>query len=176
MTMNRPVRLIAMDVDGVLTGGEVIHGSGGMEIKHFHVQDGMGITIAAHAGLVPVVITARESEAVTRRTRELKIEEVHQGVHRKWSRLEKVLEKHGVEPEETAYIGDDLVDLPAMRKVGLPIAVANAVEEVKREAAFVTTRNGGNGAVREAVEYILKRDGKWEEVVAAIIEHLSGDE
>ena len=162
-----------MDVDGVLTGGEVIHGSGGLEIKQFHVQDGMGVTLAKHAGLLPVVITVRTSEAVAARARELKIDEVHQGIRKKWPCLKEVLERHGVEADEAAYIGDDLVDLPVLERVGLPIAVANAVAEVKKAAAWTTRAAGGRGAVREAVERILKEDGKWDAVVKRLIDHLS---
>jgi 3-deoxy-D-manno-octulosonate 8-phosphate phosphatase (KDO 8-P phosphatase) len=161
-----------MDVDGVLTGGGIIHGSSGMELKQFHVQDGMGVTLARRAGILPVVITVRESEAVTRRARDLKITEVHQGILRKWKCLEEILERHGFHPDEVAYVGDDLVDLPVMRRVGLAIAVANAAEEVKGEAQWVTSREGGRGAVREAVEMILKRDGKWEKVLADLFEEL----
>lgn len=171
--MSRPVRLLGMDVDGVLTGGEVIHGSGGLELKQFHIQDGMGITLAARAGIVPAVITVRSSEAVERRAHELGIREVHQGVERKWDRLEEILRRHGIDPEEAAYIGDDLVDLPVLRRVGLPIAVANAAEEVKQEATWVTSRPGGGGAVREVVERILKRDGKWAGVVGEVLDELS---
>jgi 3-deoxy-D-manno-octulosonate 8-phosphate phosphatase (KDO 8-P phosphatase) len=171
--VKREIRVVAMDVDGVLTGGEVIHGSGGMEAKQFHVQDGMGITLALHAGLLPVILTVRESEAVSRRAAELRIEEVHQGVQKKWPRLLEVLDRRGFTPEETAFIGDDLVDIPVLRRVGLPIAVANAVEEVKREAAWVTRKPGGRGAVREAIERILRDSGKWDAVVSRLVEGLS---
>ena len=171
--MTAPIRALGLDVDGVLTGGGVIHGTGGMELKRFHVRDGMGITLATRAGILPVVITVRESEAVGRRARELGIDEVHQGVHRKWSCLEGVLRRHGITSEETAYIGDDLVDLPVMRRVALPIAVADAVKEVRAEALWVMDRAGGDGAVREAVERILRRDGAWDRVVGDLLAELS---
>ncbi|MCK4547598.1 MAG: HAD hydrolase family protein [Candidatus Eisenbacteria sp.] len=161
-----------MDVDGVLTGGEIIHGTGGMELKQFHVQDGMGVTLARRAGILPVVITVRKSEAVAKRSEDLKIAEVHQGITRKWECLKEILKRHGFEPEEVAYVGDDLVDLPVMRRVGLPIAVANATEDVKRNAEWITAREGGRGAVREAVEMILKRDGKWDRVLEDLFEEL----
>jgi len=167
------IRVLVMDVDGVLTDGGIYHGSEGMELKRFHVQDGMGITLALRAGIIPAIITVRESEAVRRRAEDLKIEEVHQGVVRKWECLEEILKRHGVAAEETAYVGDDLVDLPVMCRVGLPIAVANAAEEVKREAKWVTMQRGGHGAVREAVEMILEHDGKWEEVVNDLLTELS---
>ena len=171
--MSSPIRALVMDVDGVLTDGGIYHGSKGVELKRFHVQDGMGITLAIRAGIVPILITVRESEAVRRRAKDLKIEEVHQGVVRKWDCLEGVLKRRSVAAEETAYIGDDLVDLPVMCRVGFPIAVANASEEVKREAKWVTTRRGGEGAVREAVEMILEHDGKWEEIVNDLLTELS---
>jgi 3-deoxy-D-manno-octulosonate 8-phosphate phosphatase (KDO 8-P phosphatase) len=171
--VSREVRVLVMDVDGVLTGGEIYHGTGGVELKQFHVQDGMGITLAIRAGILPVVVTVRESEAVARRARDLRIEEVHQGVRRKWECLEEILTRRGFVAEETAYIGDDLVDLPVMRRVGLGIAVGNATEQVKREAEWVTSREGGRGAVREAVEMILKRDGKWHRIVEDLLEEMS---
>ncbi len=170
--MSREVRVLVMDVDGVLTGGEIIHGTGGMELKQFHVQDGMGVTLARRAGILPVVITVRKSEAVAKRSEDLKIAEVHQGITRKWECLKEILKRHGFEPEEVAYVGDDLVDLPVMRRVGLPIAVANATEDVKRNAEWITAREGGRGAVREAVEMILKRDGKWDRVLEDLFEEL----
>jgi 3-deoxy-D-manno-octulosonate 8-phosphate phosphatase (KDO 8-P phosphatase) len=171
--VSEEIRVLAMDVDGVLTTGGIIHGTGGVELKQFHVRDGMGITLAKRAGILPVVITVRESEAVRRRAEELKIEEIHQGIHRKWDCLEEILTRRGVDPEAVAYVGDDLVDLPVMRRVGLPIAVADAVDEVKQGAAWVTSQPGGRGAVREAVEMILKRDGKWESVLDELFNELS---
>jgi 3-deoxy-D-manno-octulosonate 8-phosphate phosphatase (KDO 8-P phosphatase) len=161
-----------MDVDGVLTAGEIIHGTSGIELKQFHVQDGMGVTLARRAGILPVVITVRESEAVATRASDLSISEVHQGITRKWRCLEEILERHGFQPDEVAYVGDDLVDLPVMRRVGLAIAVANATEEVKQEAQWITSRAGGHGAVREAVEMILKRDGKWDRVLEELFKEL----
>ncbi len=171
--MSSHVRVLVMDVDGVLTDGGIYHGSEGVELKRFHVQDGMGITLAIRSGIIPVIITVRESEAVRRRAEDLKIDEVHQGVVRKWECLAEILGRHGISPEETAYVGDDLVDLPVMCRVGFPIAVANASEEVKREAKGVTARRGGDGAVREAVEMILQHEGKWEEIVNDLLTELS---
>ncbi len=171
--MSSHVRVLVMDVDGVLSDGGIYHGTGGVELKRFHVRDGMGVTLAIRAGILPVVITVRESEAVRRRAEDLKIAEVHQGILRKWDCLSEVLDRRGFTPEETAYVGDDVVDVPVMRRVGFPIAVGDAVEEVKREAKWVTAEGGGRGAVREAVEMILKHEGRWDEIVNDLISELS---
>lgn len=165
------IKMIAVDVDGVLTDGKIIY-SDDAEEKQFAVVDGLGITLAMRAGLEVAIITVRESEPVRRRARDLGIKEVHQGVRRKWERLKEIIDKSGFAPEEIAYVGDDLVDLIPMRRVGLPIAVANAVPEVVEAAVFVTERRGGEGAVREAIEAILKAKGIWEETKANYLSEL----
>ncbi len=155
----KPITMFGMDVDGVLTDGGIYYADGGIEIKRFNVQDGMGITLLRKVGIIPFIITARRSSATERRAHELGIEEVFQAVSDKVSCLEELIRKHGCGFGEVAYVGDDLSDVAVMKKVGLPIAVANAVEEVRSIASYVTTRNGGAGAVREACEYILKMMG-----------------
>jgi len=152
------IKMFGMDVDGVLTDGGIYYGDG-IEIKRFHVQDGMGITLIIRAGIVPFIITARKSAATERRARELGIAETYQGIDDKLSCLEQLIRKHGIDYHEIAYVGDDLSDVSVMKKVGLPIAVANAVEEVRRLAKYVTSSRGGSGAVREACEYVLKING-----------------
>jgi len=159
------IRLIAMDVDGVLTDGQIIYGNNGQELKAFNVQDGMGITLAHRAGLYTAIVTGRTSEAVSRRAEELRITVCRQGVTSKREGLESVLQQLGVSPEETVFIGDDLNDLPAMALVDLPVAVANAVVEVKQAAIFCTQAPGGRGAVREVIERILKEQGLWENLI-----------
>ncbi len=162
----RKIRLLLLDVDGVLTNGLVClqsfpDGAVG-EMKLFHSQDGAGLSLARDAGLRTGVITGRDSAAMTRRAKETGMEFVYQGRAEKIPAYEEILRVAGVEDSEVAYAGDDLPDLPVLRRVGLAVAVANAVPEVKRAAHFVTQRAGGDGAVRELVELILKVQGKWD--------------
>jgi 3-deoxy-D-manno-octulosonate 8-phosphate phosphatase (KDO 8-P phosphatase) len=166
----RKIRLLLCDVDGVLTDGRVwllsqLDGTT-LELKGFHAQDGAGLTLMKIAGLKTGVITGRESAAVTRRAQECGMEYVYQGVHVKIPVYEEILTRAGVTDDEVAYVGDDLPDLPILKRVGLAIAVANAMPEVKRAAHFTTAHPGGDGGVREAVELILKSQGRWEELVA----------
>ncbi len=155
----RQIKLLVLDVDGVLTDGRIIYGSGGLELKTFDVQDGLGLKLARRIGLVTAIVTGRTSEAVERRARELEIDEVWQGVKNKLEVYEGVLGRYAFSDEVVAYAGDDLEDLPVLRRVGFAVAVANAVKEVKREADYVTVREGGRGAIRELVELILESKG-----------------
>lgn len=164
-TRSRRVKLLVFDVDGVLTGGQLIFGPGGEALKQFHAQDGLGINAAHRAGLKTAVITGRESEMVRLRGAELSITEVCQGARDKVRRLDELMKKHRLEAGEVAYVGDDLNDLAVMGVVGLACAVANAVPEVKAAAHYVAGRRGGDGAVREIIETILKIQGKWPAVV-----------
>jgi 3-deoxy-D-manno-octulosonate 8-phosphate phosphatase (KDO 8-P phosphatase) len=163
------IRLLLMDVDGTLTDGHVwlLSQPDGtaLELKSFGAQDGLGLTLAAQGGIRTGVITGRESAAMRRRAKESRIEFVYEACPIKIPVYEELLKKTGVTEEEVAYVGDDLPDLPVMRRVGLAIAVANAVDEVKRAAHFVTRNIGGDGGVREAIELILKSQGKWESLI-----------
>lgn len=160
------VKLLVLDVDGVLTNGQIIYGSGGQELKVFHAQDGLGVSVASRAGLATAIITGRESEMVRRRGSELRMVDVYEKSLDKVASLRELCARHGVTLAETGYVGDDLNDLPAMRQVGFAAAVANAVPEVKQHAHYVTAREGGRGAVREVIEFILRAQGKWDAVVA----------
>jgi 2-dehydro-3-deoxyphosphooctonate aldolase (KDO 8-P synthase) len=160
------VRILIMDVDGVLTDGKILIGSGGFEAKFFDSKDGLGIKIALNAGLKVAMITGRESEAVSRRAEELGIEEVYQGVLDKLEIYHQILLKHSIKDENVAYIGDDLVDLPILRKVGFSVAVGDASDELKRNVNYVTEHYGGRGAVRETIELLLRTQGKWHEIIA----------
>jgi len=159
-----------MDVDGVLTDGRVWLQSwpdgSAMEIKGFHSQDGVRLKLARASGLRTGLITGRDSAAVNRRARECEIEFVLQGRAEKVPAFEEILRQSGLKEEETAYIGDDLPDIPVMRRVGLAIAVANAAPEVKKAAHFVTSREGGNGAISQVVELIFKAQGKWADAIS----------
>lgn len=157
----RAIRVLILDVDGVLTDGRLVYGPAGEELKLFHVQDGLAIVEAQRAGLVVAVISGRASPAVSRRMADLGVLEVHQGSDDKQTILDALLRRRGVGPGEAAYMADDLPDLPLLRRVGLALAPANAAAEVKRVAHWVGRRAGGEGAVREAVEAILKARGTW---------------
>jgi len=155
------VKMLIMDVDGVLTDGKIVLGNNGFEAKSFDSKDGHGIKLAQDTGLRVAIITGRKSEAVSRRAEELGIKEVYQGVSDKLGMYKQIVSLHNLRDEEVAYIGDDIVDLPIMQRVGLSIAVGNADDEVKRHADHVTKSVGGCGAVRETVELLLKLQGRW---------------
>ena len=153
------LKIILLDVDGVLTDGGIILIGGDLEAKRFDVQDGMGVNLARAAGIRVGIVTSRSSQVVERRARELGIEDLYQGVQRKPEVLELLSQKYGFDPSQIAFIGDDIQDLPIMKLVGLPIAVQNAVQQVKDGSAHVTKSSGGHGAVREAVEWLLELRG-----------------
>ncbi len=156
---NARISMFGMDVDGVLTDGGIYYGDSGIELKRFNVHDGMGVTLLRRAGVVPFIITARRSAATARRAGELGITEAHQGVKDKLRCLEEIASRYSVGLERIAFVGDDISDLEVLMRVGLPIAVGNAVDEVRRVAKFVTARSGGDGAVREACEHVLALNG-----------------
>jgi 3-deoxy-D-manno-octulosonate 8-phosphate phosphatase (KDO 8-P phosphatase) len=158
----RKTRLLMMDVDGVLTDGRIIQDSHGHELKVFDVKDGHGIVMAHRAKLRTALISGRASETITRRAQELGIELVFQKIWNKLEVYEKILDETQFTPDQVAYIGDDLVDIPLLRRVGLAVAVADAVDEVKAAAHLVTQRPGGQGAVRELIELILRAQGHWD--------------
>ena len=164
------IKLVVLDVDGVLTSGQIIFGAQGELMKKFHAQDGLGITLAHKAGLKTAIITGRESQMVNLRSAELNITDVYQGSMNKIEALAELMIKYGLTPEQVAYVGDDLNDLPVMIRVGLPCAVANAAPEVKEHAQLVTKQAGGNGAVREVIEYILKAQGQWESIITTYLQ------
>jgi len=192
----KKIKLILFDVDGVLTDGKIwifpapagaqqselertaehaerggfaFHSQSLIEAKGFHAHDGTAISLARLGGIKTGVITKRISETVALRARDLKMEHVHQGIQDKLTVFEEILRQEALQPAEAAFVGDDVIDLPVMRNCGLAIAVANARREVKAEAHFVTPHGGGDGAARDAVEYILKAQGKWKRVVSEYI-------
>jgi 3-deoxy-D-manno-octulosonate 8-phosphate phosphatase (KDO 8-P phosphatase) len=155
------VELLVLDVDGVLTDGRVFIHSDGSESKGFNILDGHGIRMWQRAGLKVALLSGRASHATARRAQELEIPHVIQDCKFKLPALQQLLTELGLSPGQAAYVGDDLMDLPIVRYVGLGVAVANAVDELKEYADYVTTRRGGEGAVREAIEYVLKGAGRW---------------
>ncbi len=155
------IRLLVLDVDGVLTDGSLEYGTSGEETKRFFVQDGLALVAARRAGLSIAVVSGRASAAVTRRLSELGVTEVHQGVQDKLAAFESLIGRLKLKPGEVAVMGDDLPDLPLMKRAGLALAPANAVPEVRRAARWVSRRPGGAGAVRDAVEMLLKARKAW---------------
>ncbi|MDH7513465.1 MAG: HAD hydrolase family protein [Clostridiales bacterium] len=157
----RRVKMIIMDVDGTLTDGTLIVLPDGEEVKSYNVKDGLGILLAHLAGIKTGIITGKTSRALERRAARLGIDELHQGILDKKRVLEGILEKHGLRIEEVAYIGDDLGDLEVIRSVGLAAAVADAHPLVKQNSHFICRQEGGKGAVREFIEFILESQKKW---------------
>lgn len=165
----RRVKVLLFDVDGVLTNGDITiiptPDGHGVEVKSFSAHDGMGISVARLAGLKIGFITKRQSQVVALRARDLKIDHVYQGQSNKLAAFEQVLLDEQCSPEEVAYVGDDIIDLPVMRKVGLAIAAANARPQVKAIAHYTTTMPGGQGAGRDAIDFILNARGILEETI-----------
>jgi 3-deoxy-D-manno-octulosonate 8-phosphate phosphatase (KDO 8-P phosphatase) len=160
------IELLLLDVDGVLTDGSVVYLDDGTELKRFHVRDGSGLKLWHAAGKRSAIISGRNSAAVSRRAQELGIAPVLQGRDDKLAALAEVLTATGLKPDQVCAIGDDLPDLPVLRWCGLSITVADACAEVKSVAHLVTGAPGGHGAVREAIEWLLKAQGRWAELTA----------
>ena len=159
------IKFLITDVDGVLTDGGVFIGPDGMEFKKFSVFDGVGVAIAKAAGLKIAFISGRYSAATESRAKELKIDETYNGSLNKLPIYEKLKTKYNLSDKNIAYIGDDIIDLSVMKKVACPIAVNNAVDVIKQVSIFVTKSSGGEGAFRDAVEWIINQQGRMEEVL-----------
>jgi 3-deoxy-D-manno-octulosonate 8-phosphate phosphatase (KDO 8-P phosphatase) len=173
------VRLVGMDVDGVLTDNGVYIGpvaGDRVELKRFDIQDGLGLILLKTAGLPVVWVSGRSSDATALRATELRVDELLQVPGpSKAGAFERVLQRYGVGWHEVAFLGDDLADLPILRRVGLPIAVSNAVTEVKQIATYVSNARGGHGAVREVIEALLRARGEWSEILERYFaEHAAG--
>ena len=163
------VRLIVLDVDGTLTDGTLLYTDSGTQSKAFHVADGLGIVMAQAVGLRVAILSGRASRVVETRMAELGVEDVIQNCGDKAAALNGLLEKYHLRAKEAAYVGDDINDLPAFEAVGVKIAVADAATHLKARANWVTPRAGGAGAVRDAIEEILRRQGRLDEAVAAYL-------
>jgi len=163
--MLNDIKLLVLDVDGVLTDGTIAVDSRGEESKFFNAVDGHGIRLWRRAGLKVAFISGRASPPVGRHAEKLGVDYVYQNCHDKLPVLEKLVEELGLSAGDVAYVGDDLPDLPAIKYAGFGVAVAGAVEEVKQHADYITTKQGGNGAVREVIEYLLRNTGRWQEVM-----------
>ena len=167
--MMQDVKLIVLDVDGTLTDGSILFSDNGVQAKAFHVADGLGIVMAQAVGLRVAVISGRASRAVEMRLSELKVTDLVQNCGDKAAGIRDLLAKYDLQPGEIAYVGDDINDLPAFDVAGVKIAVANSADALKSGADWVTPRSGGQGAVRDAIEEILRRQGRLEEAIAAYL-------
>jgi 3-deoxy-D-manno-octulosonate 8-phosphate phosphatase (KDO 8-P phosphatase) len=162
------IRLLLLDVDGVLTDGRITYTDAGQEIKAFHVRDGSGVKFWQRGGGRVAILSGRSSPAVARRAAELGIDPVVQGADEKLPALRRILSETGLRPDQVCAVGDDLPDLPVLTRCGLAAAVADAAPEVRAVAHFVTTAPGGRGAVREVVEWLMRAQGTWDPVVARL--------
>jgi len=160
----RKIRLLMLDVDGVLTDGRIIMNDAGQESKHFDVKDGHGLKLIMRYGIDVVLLTGRSSSVVTHRAADLGIREVFQGILNKLDFFQQFITERGLSPEVVAYIGDDVVDIPVLKRIGFSVTVKDAVDEVKKKVHFITEQPGGRGAVREVCDLILKVQGKWDDV------------
>jgi len=160
----KSIKILILDVDGVLTDGRVIYTDSGEEIKRFDVRDGHGLKLLMRSGIEVILLTGRESKVVLHRARDLGIEHVYQKALNKIEVYKEILAKWNLEDKEVGFVGDDLIDLPVLRKVGFSASVPDAVPEVKEIVDHITTKKGGEGAVREICELLLKAQNKWEAV------------
>ncbi len=164
MTVNqraKRVKMLILDIDGVMTDGRIIYDSRGNELKCFNVQDGMGFVLLGQAGIKAALITAKGSKAVLRRARDIGAVELRQNTIDKLTAFRQILKKYNFKNSNICSIGDDLLDLPLIKRAGLGVAVANACSEAKRAAHYITKQEGGKGAVREVIEIILRAQNKW---------------
>ncbi|MBI5236889.1 MAG: HAD-IIIA family hydrolase [Deltaproteobacteria bacterium] len=164
-TRLKRIKLLVLDVDGVLTDGSIIYNDEGIETKVFHVRDGHGIKMLMSEGIDVALLTARSSRALLHRAKDLNISLVFQGRKDKLEGFMEILGKKALLPEEAACVGDDVVDLPLLRSAGLSVAVRDGVDEVKSSAHYITRMPGGRGAIREVTDMILKAQGKWKEAM-----------
>ena len=161
----KKIKLLICDVDGVLTDGKIIYDSKGTELKNFNVQDGLGLVLLKKFGFHVAIISARASKVAAFRAKDLKIDHVYTGVHPKINAYAQLIKKLKVNDNAVCFIGDDLPDVGILKRAGFAVAVANAVEDVKKVAHYTTKRLGGEGAVREVIDLILKAQGLWPKVL-----------
>jgi 3-deoxy-D-manno-octulosonate 8-phosphate phosphatase (KDO 8-P phosphatase) len=159
------IKLLIVDVDGVLTDGGIILDNKGNELKRFNVRDGHGLKMVQRVGIKVAIITGRRSKVVERRAMELGIEEVYQGCKKKLQCYGRLMKKLGISDEAVAYVGDDIVDIPLFVRVGLPIAVSDAHGDAKKFALITTENPGGGGAVREITDFLIKAGGFWDDII-----------
>lgn len=158
------VKLLVLDVDGILTDGRIIYDSRGHQLKFFDVQDGFGIHLLRLAGVESAIITAKRSNVVTKRAKDFRVKHIYMDCLNKVKPLDELSRKLKLDHDEICFVGDDLIDIPAMKKVGFAVSVPNAVDEAKEAAHYITRREGGRGAVREVCDLIIKAQGKWADI------------
>jgi 3-deoxy-D-manno-octulosonate 8-phosphate phosphatase (KDO 8-P phosphatase) len=168
MEKAKDIKLVILDVDGVMTDGRIVIDDNGLEQRNFDIKDGMGVVVLMMSGVEVAIITSKKSGSVRHRAEELKIKRFHEGIRKKTEPYEEMLKEMNITDAEVCYVGDDLVDLSMMKRVGLPVAVADAVQDVRDAAEYVTQARGGHGAVREVAELILKTQGKWDKILSKI--------
>jgi 3-deoxy-D-manno-octulosonate 8-phosphate phosphatase (KDO 8-P phosphatase) len=161
----KKVKLLLLDVDGVLTDGRIIYDSKGCDLKFFDVHDGLGVHILKTMGIKTILVTAKASGTIKHRAKDMGVVEIYEDAIPKTEAFMKILKKYKVEEDEVCFIGDDLVDLSVLKRVGFAVAVSNACNEVKRVASYITKKEGGRGAVREVAELILRTQKKWKKAI-----------
>ncbi len=157
----KKIKILLLDVDGVLTDGRIVYDSRGCDSKFYDVYDGLGVYLLGRMGIKTILITAKGSRCTFHRAKDMRIEAIYENILPKTKVYEKIRKKYRLKDDEICFVGDDLVDLCVLKRVGVPIATANAVAEIKRAAKYITKRDGGRGAVREVCELILKSKGLW---------------
>ncbi len=162
----KKIKMLILDVDGVMTDGRIIMDDEGRQLKNFDVRDGYGLKIIQRYGIKVAILTGRKSEVVNYRAHDLEIKEIYQGALNKKEVFQKILLKHNMAASAVAFMGDDIVDIPVLRQVGFAATVADAVDVVKKNVDYVSKHNGGHGAVREVCELILQTQGKWQDIAA----------
>ena len=162
------IKLLILDVDGVMSDGGIYMDENGLQHRRFDIKDGLGTVVLPMMGVEVAIITSKKSGAVRFRAKELRIKRFYEGIKKKTEAFEEIKADMGIEDHEVCYMGDDLVDLSMMKRVGLPVSVADGVAEVKEAAAYITQAKGGYGAVREVAEMILKAQGKWEKILEKV--------
>ena len=168
MEQAKDIKLLILDVDGVMSDGGLYIDENGLQHRRFDIKDGLGTVALPMVGIEVAIITARKSGAVRFRAKELRIKRYYEGIKKKTEAYEEIKADMGIEDHEVCYVGDDLVDLSMMKRVGLPICVADGVAEVKEAAAYITKAKGGHGAVREVAEMLMKAQGKWEKILEKV--------
>lgn len=161
----KKIKLLILDIDGILTDGRIIYDNRGNELKFFDVQDGFGIVLLKRIGIDTIIMTAKKSRVVTRRARDFNVKHIYQNCFDKLATFQDILKKFRVSSDEICFVGDDLIDIPVMKRVGLAASVPNAVDETKEAAHYITKRTGGRGAVREICDLIIKTQDKWQDVM-----------
>ena len=162
----KKIKFVIMDIDGILTDGRIIYDNKGNELKFFDVQDGFGIVLLKRIGVESAIMTAKKSKVVSRRAKDFGVKYLYQDCFDKLKAFQEILGKINLSPEEICFIGDDLIDIPVLKRVGFAVSVPNAVDEAKEAAHYITKREGGRGAVREICDLIIKTQDRWQNIIS----------